>query len=256
MEINIITKYLNEIFNPHLTMDGDFIGFQHNSKNINIKNIYILLDLTLSELELIKEKADLIITHHPLFFGDKNEILKNDRRVKKIYKILKSHDISLFVIHTNADFNINNIALFQLKKIFNVDTYQSIKDNNLIIAESIKLKEYITFEKIKESIFNLNISNSIRFNKNNKIINKIIISSGSNFLNKDKGVNTLHITGELKWHQWVEILDLNLNFIELCHCSEYVFLEMIENILRKEFSQVSVVSIKPKLFEIELHGNK
>ena len=52
--------------------------------------------------EAVKNKADLIITHHPLIFSPLKAINDSTLLGKKIMKLIKN-DIALYSMHTNLD---------------------------------------------------------------------------------------------------------------------------------------------------------
>jgi dinuclear metal center YbgI/SA1388 family protein len=101
-----------ELFAPtHLAHLGDDTnGLQIAGNKKNIKKILITLDVTEQAIEkAVKNKCELIISHHPLIYAPLTEINDTTPLGRKI-KLLLKNNITLFVAHTNLDaapFGIN-----------------------------------------------------------------------------------------------------------------------------------------------------
>ncbi len=94
-------------------LEWDCIGEQLPVKK-EISKVMVTLDITVDVIAQAQEKGvELIITHHPLIFGDIDEVLDNDRLTNAKYQLLHKSGIGVYVMHTNADFNPNSIAYMQ-----------------------------------------------------------------------------------------------------------------------------------------------
>lgn len=56
MKCNEILEYLNNLYPPELAMDWDNSGFLLGRKDVEVKRILIVLDITNSVLDYAKEK--------------------------------------------------------------------------------------------------------------------------------------------------------------------------------------------------------
>ena len=98
VKIKDIVNHIHKIANPGLAEEWDNVGFQLGDAEQEVKKILLTLDVTGNAVnKAIKEKVDLIISHHPFIF----------RPVKKItnplYLKLIRNNISVFCAHTNLD---------------------------------------------------------------------------------------------------------------------------------------------------------
>lgn len=128
---------LIEKFAPKgLAYDWDNVGLQVGCPNAEVEKMLIALDLTDDILDqAVKEKVDLIITHHPIIFKPLKKIALNTSLGARINKILQNN-ITVYSAHTNLDIAPGGV--------------------NDILAEKIGLQETeILAETKKENLFKL-----------------------------------------------------------------------------------------------------
>lgn len=83
---------------------GDFVGLMCGKLPKDIQKVVIVLDLEWINLDdIIKEKPDLVITHHPFIYGSRNKVLKHDPTRKKMVMSLEKNRIAVYSLHTNFD---------------------------------------------------------------------------------------------------------------------------------------------------------
>jgi dinuclear metal center YbgI/SA1388 family protein len=85
-----------------LKMDFDNVGLLAGFTKREADRLIVALDITDAVIdEAISEKAQLIVSHHPMFFSLKS-VTDGDRTGRKITALL-SHGISAICMHTNLD---------------------------------------------------------------------------------------------------------------------------------------------------------
>ncbi len=103
VKVKDIIAIMEENFPLRLAEDWDNVGLQTGSREKEVKKIAITLDLDQQTAEeAIKAEADLIITHHPLFF----KAIKNINYNKPDGRLLKAiitSDVAVYSAHTNLD---------------------------------------------------------------------------------------------------------------------------------------------------------
>jgi dinuclear metal center YbgI/SA1388 family protein len=83
---------------------GDFVGLMTGKLPTTLKKIAIVLDMEPILLDgMLKEKPDLIITHHPLIYGTKHAVLKVDESKRALVKALDAQQMPVYSLHTNFD---------------------------------------------------------------------------------------------------------------------------------------------------------
>lgn len=242
---NMKWEYLKEILEEEYPLEGaiaeDIIG-ELTPIPKNIDTIISTLDITLDVIYQAKKcNAKLIISHHPLWWGDKEEEFEKDSLLKSMYDLLIEQEIGLYVIHTNADYASNSLAYLQALAI----NLEKIEQNDGNLSVTGYLKEETTVLDLS-NIFKTNLElGEVEFRSNlgpNEMVKKITISTGAS---GSYGINSndhesLFILGEVKHHEWVKARQLNLKVLELSHFSEIIFKHMIKVLLDKEEVEVII----------------
>lgn len=103
MLIGDLLKVIEKVLPPETAMEGDRLGLQLQSGIRDVRNIIVTMELTSDVVGLAKaQKADCIITFHPLIFRPVLSIT-DDERVGSILTQLIKNSIALISIHTNYD---------------------------------------------------------------------------------------------------------------------------------------------------------
>ncbi len=94
---------INELLPPKTAMQGDRIGLQVQSSNIDFSKALVALEVTETVIaEAISQNCQLIVTFHPLIWQALLAI-NSDERVGNLVTKLIQNSISLFSIHTTFD---------------------------------------------------------------------------------------------------------------------------------------------------------
>jgi dinuclear metal center YbgI/SA1388 family protein len=88
---------------PEVAWKGDNVGLQIGDEKAAIANIIVSLDPTMDAARMaVRQNANLIITHHPLFFHPIKKISAHTR-IGELALFLARHKINLYSAHTNLD---------------------------------------------------------------------------------------------------------------------------------------------------------
>ncbi|NLB88484.1 MAG: Nif3-like dinuclear metal center hexameric protein [Syntrophomonadaceae bacterium] len=104
-----ITNIIEEFFPLSLAEDWDNSGLQVGSYDNEVKKVVVALDIDEFVVKsAIEAKAELIITHHPMFFKGIKKINYSTSQGKLI-KSLITNDITVYSAHTNLDAGENGL---------------------------------------------------------------------------------------------------------------------------------------------------
>ena len=251
---------LEKKYNINLMEKWDNSGLIIGREERNISKILICLDITNDIIEqALENKADLIISHHPLIFNEIKKINSGSLLGKKILKLIENN-IAVYSIHTNADSAVGGLNDFILEKMkLHGKTeilFKNEFENSVIggLGRVIELEEeteiMCIIKKMKENLGleNIRIVGSAK-NKIKKIA--VVTGSGGSLIpNLDKSID-LYITGDLKHHESLDAYEEGMALIDLGHYeSEVIFSELIKKDLEKEFDGDIIKANEKHVFEI------
>src|SRR6056297_2872256 len=165
MNLSYIVKLLEELYPKNYSDKWDNSGGQIINFDKDIKSIVISLDITDKLIEFsIKNNADLIISHHPMFLGGLDSIDMSTYKGKMIKKII-DNEINIYSMHTNFDMASKGMTKLITKKLgydyFDVLKIQDVDKvigygGVLDLGKDFKKNDLINFVKEKFEIKNLN----------------------------------------------------------------------------------------------------
>lgn len=103
VKCSVVANVLEEIAPRKLAEDWDHVGLLVGSPDQEIQNILVTLDVTAQAVEFaVKNRINLIISHHPLLFKAIHTI-RTDLPQGKLLADLLSNQIAVYAAHTNLD---------------------------------------------------------------------------------------------------------------------------------------------------------
>lgn len=242
-------KVMDVIAPLSLMESWDNSGFQIDLGN-NIEKVLVALELTEEVVnEGISKGVDIILTHHPMFFGDVNHIMSTDPKGKMVIKLIQNN-ISLYSSHTPFDIahGGNNDYLGKLlgfNKLFLMDENDGFCRAG-IYEEPKSILEIATILSDKIGVDKCHFR--LAGNKEQRV-SKIAwcTGSGTDFIQKAAELGyELFITGDLKYHQAQDSLASGISVLDIGHFgSEIIFTENATSLLDKIISarggEVSII---------------
>ena len=132
--------------------DFDNVGLLIGNEEDEINKALVTLDVTEEVVEeAIQEKAQLIITFHPLIFSGIKRLSGCSRVEKLVVKAIKNN-IAVYAIHTNLDAQLNGVNGKIAEKL-------GLKYTQILIPKQNNLYKLLFFvpkneaEKVKQAIF-------------------------------------------------------------------------------------------------------
>lgn len=245
-------RTLTNKFNLKLQEEWDQSGIRRfSSWEKHVNKILLCLDCTNRTIdEAIKTSCDVIISHHPIFTGS-NEI-KEHHNTKQILNRLKKNKISLISLHTCIDANEYGLNWY-LIKMLKLKNISCIKMPNNSIKYYIGcFKQPLAFNNAINLINQTFKTNSIKYLRKTKKISTIVLSCGAGFSvlkpdlnNFDK--NALIITGDIKWHDWILLDDLEINGLDVGHDLEKYFINLINEFLIDKIPRLKIIKHFPTI---------
>lgn len=256
-----ILRMLEDFAPVRLKMDFDNVGLLVGYAEDNVDRILVSLDITEEVIaEAIGGNAQLIVSHHPLFFAV-NSVTDADATGRKITTLLKNR-ISAVCMHTNLDAAAGGVndalaetaglkqAALLADEVFD-DTGRPYSYGRFgYLDKPVKLGDYLAF--IKDRLK----SRGLRYYDAGRDVYKIatVCGSGGDYLKNalSQGCDTF-LTSDIKYNVFLEAREYGINLIDGGHfCTENVVTFVLEKKLEGAFPgicvSVSKVHKQPDMF--------
>lgn len=223
----------------------DHVGMMIGPLPLIINSILLCLDL---DAEVMKEvrikRPDLIITHHPFFYGSKIKILKTDELKSRINDELIKMKIAVYALHTNFDeapCGMNDVLAATLDLI---DVYQPEIDPMMRIGylkTAMRVEDFAKYVTEK-----LNLSYALLIDEGVKKIKKVAIIGGGGAryfdIARNEGAD-IYISGDAAHYIRRDIVNKKYNYLDVPHEVERVFMKTMKDILLQidESLQITIV---------------
>ncbi len=246
-----IMHILEKSFPTEYALEWDNVGLLVGRDTKEVKKIYIALDATEPVIKAaIDQKADMLITHHPMLFSGIKRVTEENLVGRKVL-MLASYDISYYAMHTNYD--VKGMADLSMEKmgvasgdVLDVTVVEDGKEEG--VGRVFDLPEGTTLSeccKMVKEAFDLD---AVRlFGKPETIVHRLAICPGagkSDIENALKKGADVYVTGDIGHHDGLDALEEGLAIIDAGHYGvEHIFIEDIKNYLEKalEGEDVKVV---------------
>jgi dinuclear metal center YbgI/SA1388 family protein len=209
MKLAKTIKCLDKILNIDFAKQSDFKGLQIGDLNSQIKKVLVGLEITADLVEqAIKNKAELIIVHHPFLFKPTDKIVNDNYKIKLIYKLIQKN-IAVYIAHSNIDICPDGINEHLAKKL-NLKNFK--KTDSISYCVEGELNDNFNLKTLAEYIKNkLNLSFvKIIGDKTKKIKNIALIAGDgdSKVLELSKKYDCV-LTGDFYYHTAVDFIQEN-----------------------------------------------
>ncbi len=243
MKIREIINFLDDNLKLSEQEDWDNSGLQIGDYEMLVNGVVLALDLSEEVLDYaIKEKANLIITHHPFLFSKLKYIDFSTLQGKMISELIKN-DISVISLHTSLDGAIYGMTQelaekLAIKEYTVLHQFYTDELNNIFgfggigDIQSISIKEYAN--TIKKNL-NCDIV-KVYCNDLSNNISKVAFcgGSGAEFIEDAIAKSAdIYVTGDIKYHDAQYALNNGLSIIDAghFHTENNIFLDKIYDIL-------------------------
>ena len=245
-----ILEFIESIAPPYMAEAWDNVGLLCGRKDREVKKILVALDPFRNVIEeAIGEKADLIVTHHPLIFRDKVMALNEDTETTRNLLTLVEHGIAAINAHTNLDLapgGVNDVLAAALGlgdvEILNpAGTDGDGRPYGLLRAGTVpeqSLSDFLTF--VKKNLR----CDGLRYVDGGKPVRKVAVGGGSCADCMEEalaaGCDTF-VTSDVKYNQFRTAFELGLNLIDAGHFhTENPTMPVLAQKLQSAFPEIQV----------------
>ena len=218
--VHDVIAAMEKIAPMELANDWDHVGLMVGDPATEVKGVLLALDIQSSSIDkAIEEGANMIITHHPLFFDPLDRIEYQSPRGANVRKLL-NNDIQVFSAHTNLDktsAGVNQALASALGLVIQF----SLENVEVGICGSVGQDSVTLFsfaDMVKEK---LGASGLILNTDKDKEVSRVFVQGGA-FDEESIPVLKLYhvdvvVTGEMKYHHMIELEDAGIAVIVAGH---------------------------------------
>ena len=241
MKCKEIIGLIEEQYPVSCAEDWDNPGLIAGDDESEVNKILVALDATDEVIEqACLQKAELLITHHPMIFGSVKQI--NNRTVtgRRILKLIRN-GVSCYAMHTNFDvrgmakLNEEQLGLRETEPLYPTGENDGYPEG---IGRIGYLAEPISYTELAELVKKAMGIDSVRcYGRADKKIGKAAVCGGSGrsmvSTAIEKGADVL-ITGDIDYHTGLDAYAEGLLIIDAGHFgTEHIFSEFMTKELKK-----------------------
>lgn len=245
-----ILAYMNTIAPPYMKMDWDNCGLLCGRKDRTVTKLLVALDPFRNVIdEAIAEKAELIVTHHPLIFRTDLRQVNEDSETGRCLLTLIENGIAAINAHTNLDCapgGVNDIlaetlGLKNVKVLNPSGIDEQGREWGLLHAGTIEEQPLNHFlSTVKKNLG----CDGLRYVDGGKPVFKVAVGGGAcadGMLEAlEAGCDTF-VTSDIKYNQFRTACELGLNLIDAGHFhTENPTMPVLAAKLQAEFPDVEV----------------
>lgn len=245
--ISDICEYLDQFAPTRLAEDWDNVGLLAGNRADHVTKIMTCLTITpASVAEAIEQKANLIVSHHPLPFRALKKITTDTIPAKMLWELIRA-GVAIYSPHTGFDSagsGINQMLAdrFGLRNTRPLNPIVDDKDglgSGRIGEAKGTFGEFIQTCKQQLGLDGMHIVGSLDQPVGNVAI---ACGSGGSFLGKANQANcNTFVTGETTFHTCLEAESTGTNLILLGHyASERFAIEFLAENLQTQFADLEV----------------
>ena len=264
--VNDVSNYLSSIAPIEMKMDFDNVGFLVGRGAGDVSKIMVSLDITNDVIsEALEIGANLIVSHHPLFFSLKR-VTDADTTGERIIRLL-SGGLSAICMHTNLDAargGVNDeLACAVGIARAGEEAEFLFEDGQLPTGEAFSygrfgclpmpcaMPEYLEF--LKKALN----TNGLRYYDAGYDVYKVAIVGGSGADKFDQAVRRgcdTFITADIKYNYFLEAKEKGINLIDADHfCTENVVMGVLADKLCTAFPDVEVAMAKRHIQTVKFY---
>lgn len=226
---------------PEMKLDFDNVGLLVGRSGNPVQTVLVALDITDEVIaEAMEINADLIVSHHPLFFELKS--VTDGSWTGERALTLAENRIAAICMHTNLDAasgGVNDALLATLGA-----TYADILEPESSIGRVGELAAPVTLSTFLQTVKTALHGNGLRYYDAGRVVHRIAVCGGSGGGDLElafrAGCDT-YVTADIKYDPFLEAKHLGINLIDADHfCTENVVVPVLCSWIRDAFPDLRV----------------
>lgn len=240
---------IEETYPGDYALDWDNVGLLAGRDDKEVTCIYIALDATDEVIDAaVRERADMLVTHHPLIFNGLKRINNRDFLGRRLLKLI-GNDISCYAMHTNYDVcrmarlageKMGLLCPQVLEPVYEEEETAGIGELAFFPSE-MSLGECGEAVKRAFQLEHVKIFGALE----SKVVRAALCpGSGKSVIDSSikKGADVL-ITGDIGHHEGIDAVAQGLAVIDAGHYGiEHIFVEDLREFLNEKLEDIRIVT--------------
>ena len=249
MTVSDIIRKTEELYPPHLAEEWDNVGLLVGDRDKEVRKVLIALDASDQAVErAVSEKADLILTHHPLIFKPLKRVTADDRIGRRILKMAAA-GISYYAMHTN--FDIAGMAALNEGELGLIGTAPlavtgRTEEEDYGFGRIGHLKEAVTVRQYASYVKEVYDLPDVRiYGDPEKKISRVAVCSGSgrSFVGEAlRNGAEVYVTGDIDYHTAIDAVSDGLILLDAGHYgTEFGYIAHMAGKIAEWFPEIEVI---------------
>ncbi len=239
-KVKDIFERLNELAPTDLKLGFDNVGLLVGAWEDEVSRVLCALDITLDVIKEARELgADLILSHHPLFFELKH-VTDSDVTGQRVLALARAN-LAAICMHTNLDITLGGVndALAAALGLEDTETFGQEACGRVGYVPEQSLFDFLG--RVKATLN----ANGLRYVDAGRPVNRVAVLGGAGggnmFEAYEAGADT-YVTADVKHHQFIDAKELGLNLIDAGHFStENVVVPVLAETVAESFPETEVL---------------
>ena len=260
MTVNEITAEIEKRIPRERALDWDNVGLLVGDGTAEARRVYLALDVTDEVVEhAVRQKADLILSHHPLIFSGMKQVTEDTFQGRRIRKLIR-HDISCYAMHTNFDVCVMGDLAAEKLGLFDVEVLEVCgaghrgEETGEAVPYGIGcvgvLPEAVTLRQMAErTAAAFDISHVKVFGDEERPVCRVAVCPGSGKSDIPYALSSgadVYITGDIDHHSGIDAVAQGLSIIDAGHYGvEHIYMEYMKHFLQERLPELEVFT-EPK----------
>ncbi|MBQ9518449.1 MAG: Nif3-like dinuclear metal center hexameric protein [Firmicutes bacterium] len=241
MLVKDVVNAVEKLAPPELAEHWDNVGLLIGDEKKPCKRVLFALDAIDAVIdEAIEEKADMIVTHHPIIFKGVSSVNTKTALGRRIIKLVKN-DIAVYCAHTSLDIAAGgtNDILADTLKLKNKEGLIPLE--NGFMGRTGSLDTPVSLREFTQNVIETLGMPSVNVTGDeNTVIKKIGLCTGSGadrdfMLAAKKAGCDVYITGDVKYHDAQFADDIGICLIDATHFyTETIAMPIVCDLVKNE----------------------